>query len=202
MIVGKNGGKLSDDWVMICTPRTASTSLSMMLNLVPASEETPGRYFGHTTAFALASNFGFSNWRKVFSFGFVRNPWSRVVSICASINPKMLKSKESFEQWLLGGMLNQDGKLHMVTGKTHISLPCSAFVLPCTYVGRYETFREDVNRICCILGRPAIKEWLHVQNSKLSISYKELYTDFSRNYIARVYREDVAAFGYTFNELV
>lgn len=205
MITGKDRLKLTK-WAMICTPRTASTSLSMMLNLRPQSEMPlkvevdPGSYFGHLPAIHIARNFGFDNWRKVFSFGFVRNPWSRAVSICLRINPKMLKDVKLFEEWLELGMRNYLGASHLVAGDACINWSCSSFVLPCTYVGRYETLKDDVRRIFRVLGRPEPEEWLHKEGPLSSKPYQDFYTDNSRRFIAERYHDDISNFGYEFNE--
>lgn len=192
------------DWVMICTPRTASTALSTMLRLrashdKPVSEsDVAGHYFGHIPASRLAERFGLARWRQTFSFGFVRNPWDRMVSICASINLAKLQNPISFTTWLYDGCLNSEDKPHSVAGGTLIHHCCSYFVLPCSYIGRFETFEADVERICRILGRPVPATQRH--EVLPHEPYQSYYTPEAQNWVARHCWQDIHTFGYRFDE--
>lgn len=196
------------DWVMLCTPRTASTSLSMMLGLrnkpdgsggFESDSEACGRYFGHVPASRLAERFGLARWRRTFSFGFVRNPWDRMVSICARINPQRLETTDSFTAWLYEGCPNSAGAPHAAAGGVLIHQPCSDFVFPCTYVGRYETFNDDVVRICSILGKE-VPESIQYECRPRSKPYQEYYTQASRNWVSKHCWQDIMNFGYRFED--
>jgi len=195
------------DWAMICVPRTASTSLSMMLNLRGSNAvensklEAPGHYFGHTPASSLVKRFGLNRWRRTFSFGFVRNPWDRMVSVCARINAEKLASPDSFADWLNGGCLDQLNTQHVVVPgeKTFIHQPCSDFILPCSYIGRFETFEADLERICRILGRP-VPDMKHHETRPRKKPYQDYYTPAARNWVANHCWKDIQIFGYSFEE--
>lgn len=160
--------------------------------------DVPGHYFGHMPASWLSERFGLSAWRKVFSFGFVRNPWDRMVSVCARINPNSLVTPSTFTRWLYMGCLDQTEKPHTVFGGTFIHFPCSSFVLPCSYIGRYETFTEDVERICKIIGQPVPVNQHYEQRARKP--YQSYYTTESRNWVERHCWLDIQTFGYRFDE--
>lgn len=158
----------------------------------------PGHYFGHVPASWLAEHFGLACWRKTFSFGFVRNPWDRMVSICARINPAMLENTDAFTGWLYSGCVDHEHVSHHVAGGTLIHQTCSEFVLPCSYIGRFETFDQDVERICRILGRPVPPQR---QEERLPRKpYQDYYTIAAKNWVVRHCWQDIQTFGYRFDE--
>jgi hypothetical protein len=200
--------KPPEDWCMICVPRTASTSISVMLNLrAPNRHEwegdtyevdADGHYFGHTPAYQLVENFGQERWRKMFTFGFARNPWDRLVSVCARINPEEMRNPTAFADWLYNDCLNHQGNPHRVAKGTWIHQPCSDFLFPCTYVGRFENMAEELKRICRVLGRP-VPEWRH-DEQRTRAPYQTFYTDAAREWVRRKYWRDIDLFGYRFGD--
>jgi len=188
-----------NNWLMLCVPRTASTSLSKMLGLRAdggAGEHAENRYFGHMPAAMLRPRFG-AKWDEMFTFGFARNPWDRLVSIAARINPRVLASKDTFYAWMTTGCQGQDGGTSFATGGTPITRPCSEFLLPCKYVGKYETLAYDTTVICRVLGLEKVPEWRHDEQCEHK-PYTEYYDARSREWVNWYYHTDIVNFGYRF----
>ena len=194
-----------EKWVMLCTPRTASTSISKMLDLRVeggVGVNAPGRYFGHIPARVLRQEIGEDAWENMFTFGFVRNPWDRLVSIAARINPGVLASNAVFEQWMRYGCLDNNGAVHFAAGGFPIHWSCSSFVMPCKFIGRYETLAQDMTTICRVLGLPQVPPWRNDERLERGKPYWEYYTEHSRAWVDQFYHQDIVNFGYRFKEKI
>jgi hypothetical protein len=161
--------------------------------------DAKGHYFGHMRASQLVTSVGYDRWREVFSFGFVRNPWERLVSVCSRINPRQLETPDTFTNWLLNDCPDESGHPHMVARATPMHIPCADFILPCTYVGRYETREADLERICAVIGRD-VPEWRHEEKRTRERPYREYYTDTGHRWVRQHYWQDILTFGYSFED--
>jgi len=188
------------DWCMLCTPRTASTSLSIMLGLRSHQGKKANpeeHYFGHAPAWWLVRRFGTERWRRMFTFGFVRNPWDRLVSICARINAEQLDDQTLFMDWLQNDCPDTSGRPHYVSKGMAMHRPCSHFILPCRYVGRFETLHRDLIWICRLLEREVPEEVF--EERRAHRPYQEMYNAEARRWVEERYVEDIRNFGYTFD---
>ncbi|RYB90532.1 hypothetical protein EUA93_20540 [Nocardioides oleivorans] len=150
-----------------------------------------------------------------WSFGFVRNPWARMVSWWSMIDdwntahgPASGKPQETatrmrgndmwraaaaysgFEEFVLRG----PDELPRV-GRPQVDY-LHAPGREVDFVGRTETFAEDLAAVQRHLG----SEPVHVPHRNRSDhgSYRGYYTDATRDRVAEVYAADLEAFGYTF----
>jgi len=165
-------------------PRIASRSIRMKLG------EMHGALFAHEDAFrghGLAVEYrgvlGKDVWSRLFSFGFVRNPWDRMVS-----GYHYQKLDISFEQWIL------NKKWH------EFETPQSMFLLDengkqlVSHVGRYENFNEELEFLDEKIGLGLIgKE--HVSKRT---SYCDYYNETTRDIVAKCFDKDIEFFGYKF----
>lgn len=158
-----------------------------------------------------------------YKFAFVRNPWARVVSCYVDkihnvnkINKVMIIAKypglrpgmpfAEFVQWLCcEGGRDEFADPHWKSQCELLADEFGAILLD--YVGRLENLEEDMERICdqtCIprLAMPHknTKSNAFEGNSKgkKNRSYKEYYTDKTRDLIAERYKKDIEVFGYVF----
>jgi hypothetical protein len=173
-----------------------------MLGLrLPSAKSIPkidpnGHYFGHAPASFLVKTFGYNHWRNVFSFGFVRNPWTRMVSVCARINPKALSSPETFTTWLKANCPDQRGSPHPVAQDTFMHQPCSEFIFPCTYIGRFETLAIDIKRICLIIGIQEPDNYVCETRGTGDHPVEYYYNEEGRALMLKLYKNDFINFGY------
>lgn len=127
------------------------------------------------------------NWRNYFSFGFVRNPWDRLVSsyMYAKSRKKLKKPFNEYVQQFMVGSLR--------TSKKHAQYN---MVKNCSFIGRYEHLQEDYDTVCELIGMPR-KTLPHLWKTKHT-SYKTHFTDSQISDIAEVFSGDIEKFGFTF----
>ena len=153
-----------------------------------------------------------------WSFGFVRNPWARMVSWWAMINKVFDNAEAGQEQaqrklrdypqaWLREGELRHDFSAFVLQGTETIpkvgrpqlrtlSGPDGRTV---DFIGRIESFDHDAAVVRDKLGLPAI-EAAPRRNKSSHGHYSEYYDDATRSRIAEVFAPDIEAFDYTFDD--
>lgn len=137
-----------------------------------------------------------------FMFGFVRNPWDRVVScwIDKIVNTNYYKfSNEQLER-----MQAFDAFVDFVEGldisacDQHLRLQSKLIDLnSVNFVGRFERFEESLSEVSDIigLGNIAIQK---INASKRDPDYRAYYSSKLRDRVASVYARDISIFGYGF----
>jgi len=150
-----------------------------------------------------------------WSFGFVRNPWARMVSWYSMYevmfarfrdgDPKIVRKFEeypgmwlpfepyskSFEDFVLGApTIPRVGRTQVDT----LTRPDGSLV---DFVGRTEFFRRDLRTVRKRLGLKAPKRE-RKRNRSSHDHYSTYYTPRLRDHVAEVYAADVETFGYTF----
>ena len=162
---------------------------------------------------------------EYFKFTFVRNPWSRMVSIY-----KYLKFNQKYE---FKSFLKNAFKNKVWRDDYWFVRPQSDFV--CTedgkllvdFVGKFETLQEDFNDICTKIALAPIKiphvnksnvkpkpslhpirfiEYVNYQISQINLKqiptfkkYQDYYDHESIEIVAELYKRDIELFGYKFN---
>jgi hypothetical protein len=150
-----------------------------------------------------------------WSFGFVRNPWARMVSWWAMLGgvferaeagePKALeKLRRHPEVWLTEGEYRHDFARFVLEGTDAISkvgrpqlTTLTAAGRTVDFIGRLESFDRDIPLVRERLGLTPDVGLPHVNRSKHS-SYRDYYDDVTRKRVAQVFAKDIDAFGYTF----
>jgi hypothetical protein len=166
---------VADEFLFIHVPRTGGSSISQALRTEFACTDIPR----HQTFAEVVNTLGRSWWR--FSFGFVRNPWDRMVSMH------------------LGSGAHTDLAGWMRTGCPRNprwgSLIQADFVDGVEFVGRFEQLNRDFAQICSVLGvslaLPHVGALAHTH-------YSDYYTDETRYMVETICKKDIDAFGYTF----
>lgn len=151
-----------------------------------------------------------------WSFGFVRNPWSRMVSWWSMVNgvwgkvdagvPKAVKKIEKYPKaWLPEGEFKDDFDRFVLEGTEKIAKvgrPQSKTLSRrdgsmVDFVGRVENFDHDYNLVRERLGLTPI-ETAPQRNKSTHGDYRDYYNDETRKKVAEVFARDIDAFGYTF----
>jgi len=142
---------------------------------------------------------------KLYTFAFVRNPWSRELSRYLFINkrPQHVRYKEvankSFEGWLEYLYQNpnrRQNQLDMLTGKDGKMIT--------TFVGKYENLQEDFDRVCVQVGLPELKlfhiDLVGMENliRKDFGQYKKYYSEESKMLVKEICSKDIEYFSYKF----
>jgi len=136
---------------------------------------------------------------KYFKFSFVRNPWGRVVSqfhymkerpdlrafIGMSINDPLIKYLELIQSRVHVQWDNQYKFIYSDKGELMVD-----------FIGRFERFTEDVNKVLSILGIKGRSIPHRIKTDHKP--YYEYYDDESIDIVRQLYKSDIMAFGYKF----
>ncbi len=134
---------------------------------------------------------------RYFKFSIVRNPWSRAYSWYRNVMAdelhragRPIDGQTPFYEFLKlyagrGALRPQIYWLKGFDGSVHLN-----------YVGRFETLLADFQEVCRCINIPTMELPHKVKGS--GDDYHRHYDQDSRELVARVYREDVEMFGYSF----
>jgi hypothetical protein len=135
-----------------------------------------------------------------FKFSFVRNPWSRVVSLFHRNEGVQMRDKMTFIEFV-----------NWIELATDTSVKCNKFPkknmldffkinnkVNMDFIGKFENLQEDFNTICDKIGIPRQK--LPHRNKSKHQHYTEYYDDETKQIVAEKYAKDIEYFGYEFGE--
>ncbi len=186
--------------IFIRLPKTGSQSIE---------EALLGHKIGHSQLW-LYRVFDPVRFATYFKFGFVRNPWDRVVSAYTFLKnggrnatdhawaQRYLAGMPSFESFVLA--LRKQSYRRAVLQKQHF-VPQYKFVcdhqgnILADFIGRFESLPEDYAVIAKQLGVQA--ELPHINRSKRG-HYRDYYNKTTQSITADIYRDDIEIFGYSF----
>ena len=182
--------------------KTASSTILQSLrkgvdDLSPVVDDDWKHDVNHIPLWYLKKNIPEKEFNLYFKFGFVRNPWDRLVSAYHysvkwyTINDAQklnLKKFDNFSTWLrhgsIGGFNKYGSQLSYVRG--------------CDFIGKTENLQEDFNIVCDKIGIPRHK--LPHANKTKHKHYTEYYDDETKQFIAEKFAKDIEYFGYEFGE--
>ncbi|ADI14736.1 sulfotransferase family 2 domain-containing protein [Truepera radiovictrix] len=151
-----------------------------------------------------------SEFEAFFKFAFVRNPWDRLASAFFFLKSGGLHDTDArwaaehlapyatFEAFVTGWVNrhNVHSWVHFRPQHHYLCLPGRRELL-LDFVGFFENLASDYELIRARLGTG---EPLPAENvTRARRDFRELYTPEMREIVARVYREDIALLGYTFD---
>jgi hypothetical protein len=163
-------------------------------------EKALGLPFAHLTALELREVVGAERWERRFSFGFVRNPWDRVVShyhYRVKTNQTGLGADPiPFGEWVIRAYGERDPVYY---DQPKMFQP--QFLWLCDqsgremvdFVGRFERLHEDFDEVCRRLRVEA--ELPHLKKSSHRPA-RDLYSPETRALIGQLFAEDVERYGY------
>lgn len=209
--------------IFVHIPKTAGTSIEAVLGMHGKKEDIGivpyfsqevdrehlyGRDLQHLTAEQIRTVLeDDALFRAYFKFAIVRNPWDRLVSTCAWSDQKWARgqrlTREEFDE--------QVRSLHArfsaaKSSGTSLSVPPHLYPqinylvdagqnLLVDFVARYERLAEDWKHISRRLG---VTAELPIRMKSHHESYREYYTEETREMAGQLYAADVMAFEYEF----
>jgi len=132
-----------------------------------------------------------------FKFGFVRNPWDRVVSLYERTEAQQMRNEMTFTEFVEWIEYSSSTCVHSSPHRYQLDW----FVDPngkvlANFIGRFERLDEDWAYVAQKLG---IKESLaHRRASFRTRHYTEYYNARTRELIAQKFKVDIERFGYEF----
>jgi hypothetical protein len=206
-------------FIFVHVQKTAGSSFETVLREhFPDAVHWHGRH-GH--ARSAIEEIGAEKWGEYFSFGFVRNPWERLVSwysmidrhrrelplhkrlskspFTANIWNQVIQKGQTFEMFINNCTdVVWDNGCHKSFAFNQLDyLGDAEGNLLVNEMGRFENMAEDSERILQRLG-------VEVTLPRINVSehghYSDWYNDRTRDIVADRFARDIAAFGYTFDE--
>lgn len=146
-----------------------------------------------------------------YKFGFVRNPWARILSLYLDFTLKRINQYSALvrhEKPLFSEFANFSDfciRFPETQWKDDVFLQSQATMLGCTkdscivdFVGRFENLENDFLTICKEIGLPHTSLQAHNAGKYDNAEYRSRYTPEARDAIASYYKEDVELFNYEF----
>lgn len=157
------------------------------------------RFFfdGHHTAAQIKKRFKNSEWDKLFKFGFVRNPWSREVSLYFFIKQNLAQHPEyefinkfnSFKCYLDWTLQNKPLRFQ----KDYFCDSNGELIVD--YIGKIETYDKDMS---IVLDKIGIKKMQSTnENQSKHNDFREYYDNESFDWIKSMYHRDITFFNYS-----
>jgi hypothetical protein len=206
-------------FVFVAINKTGTTSIHDALECVSEIKsvgDSQSPFYFHATAKKIKSKFKKNNWDwdSYFKFSFVRNPWDRMVSAYFYrlkmvkrwniTKPKdkhtqdvyesfqvQLHSTNNFNEWLKKYIKHESVAFHQ-----HKFLYDNDEKIV-DFVGKFENLNNDFNHAMNKIKCGHIK--LPFLNRSSRKSYKEYYTEETRNMIKNYYKKDIKLFNYYYD---
>jgi hypothetical protein len=160
----------------------------------------------HLLAAQIQAEVGKDVFQRYYKFAIIRNPWDKVISQFA-----YMKKRQDLRDYI--GMSENDSLrtyLTLIQQHSHVQweqqykfITDESGVLMVDFVGRFEAFEKDVNRILNTLkiGRNCLDSGIvqipHKNKGNRS-HYTSYYDDETRDMVHQLFREDIVRFGYQF----
>lgn len=144
---------------------------------------------------------GQKQFESYFKFGFVRNPWDRVVSLYERTEALQMRDRMTFEQFVDWIDYSSSTCLHSSPHRYQLDW----FVDPngkilADFIGRFERLDEDWAFVAGKLGIAASLP--HARASARNRHYTDYYTAKTREIISAKFKVDIEHFGYEFADRV
>ena len=157
-----------------------------------------------------------NQYQSYFSFAFVRNPWTRLVS---EYLHKKLDNKYSFKQFIFDAFPEQDdysdAYRHVIPQTDYLINADGEMIVD--FVGRFENLQQDFEVVCkrldledtqlphrnstSSLRRTIERKLRHlfVGRDRVKRDYRDYYDQETVDRIAQLYSSDIKMFGYEFD---
>lgn len=147
-------------------------------------------YYEHMPAWRVKAYVGEEIWADYYKFTFERNPWDRQVS-WYYYKTKSKDPRPSFDEF------NANAKRAYVENFDLYSIEGEVCM---DAIGTYENLDQDFRKITEAIG---LKQKIDLKKANVSTaaepkSYRDYYTDQSRDMIAKWYAREIALFDYSF----
>ena len=195
---------INDQYIFVHVPKTGGQSVTVALG------GRSGPYL-HTPLAAVQKE-------KRFAFGFVRNPWDRLVSLYHFLCQKNFKQTDNFDQakvrevgfkaWLMDDefFMNEDLKIPLTRKQDKGSpkydmLPMQKrtqmwWLDGCDFIGQFESLSLDFYKACNLVGIKG-KGLPHINKTEHR-HYRYYYDGEMIDFVAQHFKPEIEQFGYQF----
>lgn len=146
------------------------------------------KYKSHMPATDVCWRVGQKKWGQYFKFTVERNPWDKTVSayFFAQRHPE---NAIPFEEWLPKNLTQSNMAFYTMGGKVAVD-----------HVLRFENLQADLDATLTKLGVENPPKLPHSKSTfrPKKAHYRDVHTEFTRDYVARICQPEIEYFGYTF----
>jgi len=194
--------------ILVKVPKTAGTSISLALNCAHILK--PHRDIQEIKhALEMNPKIGCSEnkepvsndaYNEYFKFGFVRNPWSRVVSLYNRKEGIQPSEKMNFDEFVNTINYSSDACVHPSRHKHQLDWFTDLNgEVAVDFIGKFENMESDWQNVCEKLSIN-IKLPHTRKNPFNQRPYQEYYTDITRGMIGDKFQVDIEYFNYEFDQ--
>jgi len=193
-------------YIFVHNPKTAGRSIRVALNYDKPELMCP---VSHVPLYAIDDHADY------FSFGFVRNPWDRLVSyycyLCQREDaiekdnyPRAEVINMGFNRWLLDSKMILFGDDHP---DVNIGIMKSVqarsqmwWLNGCNFIGKFENLQKDFNYVCSRIGKERTILPRKDSNYTTHSHYGNYYNEESIEIVRETYTDEIKQFGFKFYE--
>jgi len=176
--------------VFIHIPKTGGTSIRNIRNIRNSNTKVIAREVTIP-----------SEWDEYFKFAFVRNPYDRAISAWHAFGGLKNRPFLGFLEIATNDMipyknakiLEENIRYHTIS-----QLHPANFLKHANFIGRFENYQDDFNKICYQLKIPHI-HLLHLNKTDHK-HYSEYYDDQTLEIVRNYYENELKEFGYKFEK--
>tara|TARA_R110002167_G_scaffold366019_1_gene592663 strand:+ start:205 stop:807 length:603 start_codon:yes stop_codon:yes gene_type:complete len=192
-------------FIFLAVPKTGSTTIRRCLDSysdIHSINDPEGPLHWHARPPELKEYFEEQhwNWDEYFKFTFVRNPWSRAVSMYVFRGRKTINEISiafpGLGQWIVD--CSPENFRKYLKHKPYTTGRQMIYVNGCDFVGKIENLQQDFNTVCDKVGIP--QQQVPHKNKTKHKHYTEFYDNETRELVAEKYAEEIEYFGYKFGE--
>jgi len=191
---------LQPRFIFVKVPKTAGTSMARALKSDHVIKPPEDIRKPHISILEIRDGMKDIRIEDFFKFGFVRNPWDRVVSLYNRTEGRQMRDKMTFDEFVAWIQNNSDTSIFTSRHKHQLDwFSDENGEVLVDFIGKFEHLERDWKYVCEQLGisidLPHIRK--NAQNTQ---HYTEYYSDKTKAIIEQKFRLDIEYFGYSFCE--
>ena len=151
---------------------------------------------GHLTLQQIRPYLQPEEWRSLFKFAFVRNPFDRFISYCAFMTRAQGDFERDPQRVMRHFLFEAPPHGHLLFQSQHSFVTDADGSLLSDQIGRVEQMQESYDQIAERIGIPSRP--LDKVNATSRRAYRDYYDQQLIDGVARIYARDLELFGYQF----
>lgn len=176
--------KMIDNWPFADVSGTRG-KLHKLNNLIPAK---------------IRKNAIEKQFNSYFKFGFVRNPWDRIVSLYFRKEGIKMSDRMTFDEFVNWIQNSSDTSVHTSVHKNQLDwFTDEDGKVAADFIGKFENLEEDYEIVFKKLGINKKLPHINKRNAN-NKHYTEYYTPETRDIIAEKFSVDIEYFGYEYGK--
>ena len=191
--------------------KTGSTSILEHLQKFPQLSFVHSNYISYAKQRHINGSNTFTDlFQRPYSFAFVRNTYSRLVSFYLmyssySSHPTLFNgTPEGFKDWVKFNYFHDWTRFWLIDGMPNNPLDQMLWIkdkngkIKLDFIGRYENLTYDFNKVCDNLKIPPPDQLSHLNVSKKQYDYRDFYDSPTYEKVSLDFKEEIEYFNFQF----